>query len=185
MKKIISVICLALLAACSGPLERLPFAPQASALQLRPLVGSAIVRTVSLPAYAAAEEVATELPSGLIASNEDILWADLPERAVTLILTETLTDILGVDVGPDPWPFVGLPDVAIDVRVARMLAGADGVFRLSGQFYVGGDGINYPNTTTAFDITAPMRDQSLGSVSAAQSVALTELAETIARRIGR
>ena len=185
MLKALPIACLLALAACGSPLERLPLTPQTSALELRPLVGSAMLRTVSLPTYAAAEEVAVELPGGLIATNEDVLWADAPERAVTLVLTRTLVDILNMDVGPEPWPFVGLPDVTLDVRVAEMLAGADNTFRLSGQFYVGGDGIGYPNTVDSFDIAVPMADQSLGSISAAQSTALIQLAEQMARRLGR
>lgn len=173
------------LAACSPPIDRLALNPLPSSIDLRPLVGSAMVRTVSLPSYAAAEEVARELPGGLIATNEDVLWADAPDRAVTLVLTRNLADILNTDVGPEPWPFVGLPDVAIDVRVERMLAGADGTFRLTGQYFVGGDGIDYRNTTDTFDISVAMPDQGLSSISAAQSAALLQLSEQIARRLGR
>ncbi len=173
------------LAACSTPIDRLAFAPEASTLELRPLVGSAMVRTVSLPAYAAAEEVAREMSGGLIASDTSVLWADDPQRAVTLVLTQSLSDILNTDVGPEPWPFVGLPDVAIDVRVSRMLAGADGAFHLTGQFYVGGDGTDFRNSAHSFDISVPMSDQSLPSIATAQSEALLRLSEQIARTLGR
>ncbi|WP_333713761.1 PqiC family protein [Yoonia sp.] len=185
MKSALPLALIAVLAACAGPLERLQLPPQTSTLELRPLVGSAQVRTVSLPSYAAAEEVARELPGGLIATNNDVLWADMPERGVTLFLTRSLSDILNIDVGPEPWPFVELPDVTIDVRVSDMLAGADGSFRLAGQFFVGGDRISYRNRSDRFDISVPMPDQSLGSISAAQSAALVELSEMIARRLGR
>ena len=122
---------------------------------------------------------------GLISSNEDVLWADDPQRAVTLALTSGLSNILNTDVGPEPWPFVGLPDVSIDVRVARMLAGADGAFHLSGQFYVGGDGIDFRNSADSFDISVPMADQSLTSIATAQAAALSLLSEQIARKLGR
>lgn len=173
------------LAGCSAPTNRLALMPQSSTLELRPLVGSAMVRTVSLPAYAAAEEVARETQDGLIGADADVLWADDPQRAATLVLTSTLSDILNIDVGPEPWPFIRLPDVAIDVRVARILARADGQFDLAGQFFVGGDGIDFRNTATDFAITVPMSDQSLGSIAAAQSFALVQLAEAIARQLGR
>lgn len=176
---------LATLAACAPPLDRLALTPMPSALELRPLVGSAMVRTVSLPSYAAAEEVATEVAGGLIATNDDVLWADEPERAVTLVLTRNLSDILNVNVGPEPWPFVDLPDVSIDVRVERMIAAADGTFQLSGQFFVGGDRISYRNTKDTFDISIPMPDQSLPAIAQAQSAALLALSEDIARRLGR
>ena len=184
LKKWIVLIGIAL-TACTAPTDRLALKPLPSALELRPLVSSAMVRTVSLPTYAAVEEIAVVTSTGLIASNQDVLWADDPERAVTLIVTQTLADILNTEIGPDPWPFLGLPDIAIDIRVARMLAGADGVFRLTGQYYVGGDGIDFPNSTRAFNITQAMPDQSLQSIAAAQSAALLTLSEQIARSLAR
>ena len=184
LKKYVIVI-LAALAACSPPIDRVALSPMPSAITLRPLVGSAMVRTVSLPSYALAEEVARELPGGLIATNDDVLWADAPDRAVTLVLTRNLSEILNMDVGPEPWPFVGLPDVSIDVRVERMLAGADGFFQLTGQYFVGGDGIDFRNTTDTFDISIGMPDQSLSSIANAQSAALLALSEEIAQRLGR
>ncbi len=104
---------------------------------------------------------------------------------MTLVLTRTLSDILNTDVGPEPWPFVGLPDVAIDVRVERMLAGADGTFNLTGQFYVGGDGIDFRNSTDSFDINVAMPNQSLPSIATAQAAALLSLSEEIAQTLGR
>ena len=185
MKPALPLLLTAMLAACSGPIDRIALTSQPSALELRPLVGSAMVRTVSLPSYAAAEEIAFEVSGGLIATNDDVLWADEPERAVTLFLTQSLSDILNTTVGPEPWPFVGLPDVSIDVQVTQMLANADGSFRLVGQVYVGGDGISYRNSAESFDLSIPMTDQSLASISAAQSAALVQLSELIARKLGR
>ena len=185
MLKRILILAFAGLAACTPLADRLALNPLPSALELRPLVGSVMVRTVSLPVYAAVEEIAVETEAGLIAINEDVLWADAPERAVTLVLTRTLSDILGVDVGPEPWPFIGLPDVSVDVRVERIIAGADGNFRLSGQYFVGGDAIDFRKTTRTFDIAKPMPDQSLQSIAAAQSAALLTLSEQVARDLGR
>ena len=144
-----------------------------------------MVRTVSLPTYAAAEEFSVQTPDGLITANDDLLWADAPERAVTLQLAAQIDDILSATVGPEPWPFAGLPDAAVDVRVADMLAGADGTYRLSGQFYVGGDGRDYRNSATTFDIVVPIADLTPATVVAAQGDAVRQLAETIARQLGR
>jgi uncharacterized lipoprotein YmbA len=185
MKPLVFVGLTAVMAACSGPTSRLEMAPEASQLNLRTAVGSAIVRTVSLPTYAAAEELAIETAEGLIASDEEILWADDPARAVTLILTRTIGDVTKAKVGPDPWPFAGLPDVSIDVRVTRMIAGADGVFDLEGQFFVGGDGIDYPNSTNGFAIAIPMTDLSPASIAQAQAKSLVTLSEQISRKISR
>ena len=185
MNRLIALALALTLVACTAPSTRLAMAPEASALELRPLVGSVMVRTVSLPAYAAAEEVARQTADGLITSDANVLWADDPQRAATLVLTGTLGDILGIDAGPEPWPFVGLPDAAVDVRVSQMLATADGTFRMKGQFFVGGDGINFRNSTVPFDFALPMPDQSLSSIAIAQSAALVSLAEAIAARLGR
>ncbi len=179
------ILAFAAFAACTPLADRLAVNPLPSALELRPLVGSVMVRTVSLPIYAAVEEIAIESDSGLIKINEDVLWADSPERAVTLVLTRTLSDILNIDVGPEPWPFIGLPDVSVDVRVEKIIAGADGVFRLSGQYFIGGDAIDFRRTSQTFDIEIQMTDTSLQSVAAAQAAALLALSEQVARNLGR
>lgn len=144
-----------------------------------------MVRTVSLPTYAAAEEIAIEIAPGIIGTDADILWADDPERAVTLAMTQHLDAILSATVGPDPWPFAGLPDVSIDVRVAQMLAGSDGIFRLSGQTFIGGDGIDFPNGSFGFDITEPLASTAAQDIARAQAQALLALSEDIARRLAR
>lgn len=185
MKPMILVGLTTLMAACSAPSARLDMAPVTSDLSLRAAVGSAIVRTVSLPTYAAAEELSIETPEGLIAANNDILWADDPSRAVTLAIARNLGDILTAKIGPDPWPFIGLPDVAVDVRVTRMVTGADGMFDLEGQFFVGGDGIDYPNSTTSFAIETPVTSAEPAAIAQAQAQAILTLSEKIARKIAR
>tara|TARA_R110002051_G_scaffold239372_1_gene299989 strand:- start:5860 stop:6420 length:561 start_codon:yes stop_codon:yes gene_type:complete len=185
IKPLIIVGLTALLAGCAGSAARLDLAPVQSQLNLRAAVGSAMVRTVSLPTYAAAEELSVETADGLITSNNAILWADDPSRAVTLALTRNIGAITNAKIGPDPWPFAGLPDVAIDVRVTRMIAGADGVFDLEGQFFVGGDGINYANTTNEFAIATPLADVTPAAIAAAQATALLALSEQISRKIAR
>lgn len=179
------VLTIAAMAACAPLAERVALSPVSSSLELRPLVGSAMIRTVSLPTYAASEEIAIGTVDGRIAINEDVLWADEPERAVTLILTRTLRDILNTDVGPDPWPFVGLPDVSVDIRVERMLGSLDGTFQLNGQFFVASEAVSFRDSSHSFEITEPMADATVGSISAAQSAALLKLAEQIAATLGR
>lgn len=179
------VAALVALTACAGPSNRLDLAPVQSGLSLQAQVGSMMLRTVSLPTYAAAEEIAREVAPGIIGTQDDILWADDPERAVTLAMTRHLDGILNATVGPDPWPFVGLPDVTVEVRVAQMLAGADNVFRLTGQYYIGGDGIDFPNRSFAFNISRPLVGEGAGTVALAQAEAILELSEDIARRLAR
>lgn len=184
IQKLIIVAALGL-AGCASQPDRLALTPAASTLQLQPLVRSAMVRTVSLPNYAAAEEIPLQDANGLIVADSGILWADDPQRAVTLAISTTLAQIINADVGPEPWPFVGLPDVSIDIRVTRMIAAADGTFQLAGQYFIGGDGIDFRNSARSFDIRQPMADQSIASISAAQSATILTLTEQIARSIAR
>lgn len=185
MKYLMGLTLAVLLTACSGTQTRIATPAVTSDLQLNAFVGSALVQTVSLPAYAAAEELAVETAPGVITSTGDLLWADDPERAVTLRLASHLDQILTATVGPDPWPFPGLPDVGIDVRVTDMLAQADGTYRLAGTYFVGGDGIDFRNTSSAFDIVIPLADAEAATVAQAQAAAILTLAEDIARRLGR
>lgn len=173
------------LAACSSPINRVDLLPLQSQLQLRASVSSAIVRTVSLPSYAAAEEVSIQSPEGLITSDGEILWADDPERAATLAITRHLNTILSAAVGPEPWPFAGIPDVTVEVRVSDMLARNDGLFVLRGQYFIGGDGIDYRTVVRSFAYSVPLANAGIGGVAAAQSQALLNLSEDIAKDLGR
>ena len=181
----LAVLLLTVLAACSGPTDRLDYATPTSALSLNALVGSAMVRTVSLPSYAAAEELSIESAPGVITATDELLWADDPERATTLAVAGHLDDILSATVGPEPWPFAGLPDVSIDIRVTQMLAGADGLFRLEGEYYVGGDGIDFRNSANSFAFAVPVTAEGPAAIAQAQGQALLQLSEDIARRLGR
>ncbi len=186
LKPIFSILALTAATACSTTLTRLDMPTVTSDLEVRALVGSVMVRTVSLPTYASAEEISLETAPGVITSEGDLLAADDPSRAVTLSLTQALDDILNATVGPDPWPFAGLPDVSVDVRVSEMLGSAvTGTFRLAGQYYIGGDGIDFANSSRTFGYTVPMVTPDIPGAVAAQGVAVTQLAEDIARRLGR
>ena len=101
------------------------------------------------------------------------------------MLARNLGDILNAKIGPDPWPFAGLPDVSIDVRVTRMIAGADGIFDLEGQYFVGGDGIDFTNSTNRFAVQAPITVSGATGIADAQALALLTLSEQIARKIAR
>lgn len=182
---LIALIAITGLAACSGPTNRVDLVPLDSDLRRTALVSSVMVRTVSLPTYAAAEEIATQSPEGVIVTTGDILWADLPDRAATLTITRHLNTILSAVVGPDPWPFVDLPDAVVEVRVEQMIAGGDGQFRLRGQYFVGGDAARFRNTVKRFDYTSPLADTGFGTVAAAQSQVLLALSEDIARTLSR
>lgn len=172
-------------AACSSPVNRVDLVPVQSELRLPALVSTVMLRTVSLPTHAAEEEVSVQDEAGLIASDGAVLWADDPQRAATLAVTRHLNDILTATVAPEPWPFVDLPDVAVEVAVSDSLATNAGVYRFRGQFFVGGDRIDFRKSVTAFDYSVPITAEGIGGVSTAQSQALLLLSEDIARALSR
>ncbi|MCF7701822.1 PqiC family protein [Loktanella sp. M215] len=186
LKPILTLSAFALIAACGSTVTRLNMPSVAPTASLRASVGSVMIRTVSLPTNAATEEIALETAPGVITSDGKLLSADDPARSVTLALTQGVGDILAVNAGPDPWPFAGLPDVAVDVRVSDMLGSAvTGNFRLAGQYFIGGDGIEYSDQTRSFSLTVPMATRDVPGAVAAQGLAVAQLAEDIARQLGR
>ncbi|MFZ3584237.1 PqiC family protein [Loktanella sp. DJP18] len=186
LKPILTLAVLVTVAACSSTITRLNMPNVVPTASVRSDVGSVMIRTVTLPTYAATEEISIETAPGVITTDGDLLAADDPVRGVTLALTQGVSEILDSTVGPDPWPFAGLPDVAVDVQVSEMLGSVvTDTFRLAGQYYVGGDGIDYPDRTYSFDFTVPMPTADIPGAVAAQGVAVAQLAEEIARSLGR
>ena len=90
---------------------------------------------MSLPSYAAADEISQEAEDGTIVAS-DVLWADAPERAVALQLSENLTRVSGARIASEPWPFEAYPQARLYVRFSQMGARTDGLFRVSGQYFV-------------------------------------------------
>ena len=186
LKTTLTLAALLTATACGSTVTRLNMPAVEPTASLRASVGSVMIRTVSLPTYAAAEEIALETAPGVITSDGDLLSADDPSRSVTLALTQGVGDILNANVGPDPWPFAGLPDVAVDVRVSDMLGSAvTGTFRLAGQYYIGGDAIDFANSSHNFAYSVPMATPDIPGAIAAQGSAVAQLAEDIARKLGR
>ncbi|MBS1304261.1 membrane integrity-associated transporter subunit PqiC [Loktanella sp. SALINAS62] len=174
------------LVACGSTTTRLNMPTAAPTLSLRAGMETVVLRDVTLPTYAASDEIALETAPGVITTDGELLFADDPSRAVTLSLSRQMDTILSALVGPEPWPFPGLPDVVVDVRVSEMLGSAvTGNFTLSGQYFIGGDGIDYPNTAHNFAYVVPMPTPDIPGAVAAQGLAITGLAEDISRRLGR
>lgn len=185
MIRIFALICAVFLAACAGNSARIPNSvPTSSDLRIAASVSTAMLMDVSLPAYAAAEELSLQDEAGLIRAADGLLWADEPERAVTLILNDHLNTISSATVAPEPWPLEGYPDVTIDIRVSRMLSESDGKFRLAGQYFIGGDGVSFPANAQAFAYEVPLSG-GLTGLPGAQAAALLSLAEDIARSMAR
>ena len=201
MLKAILVLAIATgLASCTDTSRRYEIQAAPSAVKVRARVSSILVRTVSLPTYASAEEIAYQDPSGAIKINKSDLWADEPERATTLVISRHLNVMTAATVAPQPWPLEESPQAMVDIRVEQLLATDRNTLRLAGQYFIGGqeieqdlgeDGEPKPPRRTIrsisrlFDIEVPLQDADIGTLAGAHSNALRILAEKIARDFAR
>ena len=124
------------LGACASDANRYAVTPPEVSERIRIAFGSVELREVSLPTYAAADEIHQEAPDGVLKSTTDVLWADAPERAIALSLSRNLAQLTRARVASDPWPFEEFPDARLDVRFEELLARADGRYQASGQYFV-------------------------------------------------
>lgn len=157
-------------------------APTPQTTQSQPIAFRAVeLREVSLPAYAASDEIAVLDADGRIASGGAVLWADTPDRAVALELTRHLSQITRARVASAPWPFEAFPDARLDVRFETFVARADGQFEAAGQYFVavpdgGRERSGFFRLTVAYDI-----DGGPAAIAAARGQIVLELAAFIAR----
>lgn len=143
--------------------------------------GSISVREVSLPTYAALEEIAYRDGAGAVTTSVDTLWADDPSRAITLELARNLARITKARVAPEPWPFQSIPDATVDVRVEEIVADGAGNFRLIGQYFIAPDGASGRESAVLFNLSVPYNVAAgAAAVPAARSAAVLELAKSIA-----
>lgn len=135
-KTFITLGLLALLTACGTNAER--FTVRAPEVSEKTSIAftSVEVRDVSLPTYAAAEEIALQLADGRLITSTEVLWADAPERAVALELSQNLARLTGRRIASEPWPFEAFPEARLEVRFAELVATEAGAFRASGQYFV-------------------------------------------------
>ena len=189
-------------AACADNTRRyaLEATPSEKPVKLRARVGTVLVRSVSLPTYAASEEIAFQDATGVIRLSDTELWADDPERATTLVVSRHLNQMTSATVAPQPWPLEEVPDAAVDIRVEQLVATNRGTLRLSGQYFIGGQEIEpddsldeTPKTprrtirsrSRLFDIEVRLGSAEPGALARAQSAALRVLSEEIARDLAR
>lgn len=174
------LILVALAAGCAKPEKTghylIDSAPLARHLPNK--LGRVMIKDVVLPQYASGQEIAYQTPDGALRSRPDQIWADDPVHAVTGFLANQITAVSGATAIAEPWPFNEPPQRQVEVRIARMLAGADGIFHLSGRYFVtseqGGD------LARNFDINLAIGAPGPGAIAAAQSQALQTLAQKIA-----
>ncbi|WP_420342853.1 PqiC family protein [Paenirhodobacter sp.] len=169
------------LAACSGDVARFAIDPAPVARAYPDRIGTAELREVSLPQYAADQEIAAQSEDGALRSNPKEIWADNPPRAVTLALARQISQLSGATVIAEPWPLSDLPARRIEVRVEQFVPTAQGMVRLSGLYFVTPQGGGGGDLMRRFDLSVPVQGEGAAATVAAQSEALTQLARRIAQ----
>ena len=178
-RSIAMLAAIAALAACGAPDERVAVPRADAGAKQRISYGSVSLRELSLPTYAASEEIFVSGPDGTITAGDSLLWADTPGRAITLELTRYLAQITGARVASEPWPFLDRPQVELELRVEEMLAYADGTFRMSGQYFVAPE--NGRDRARLFALSVPIGGTfSAQDIAAARGAVMRQLAGEIA-----
>ncbi|MEM9966461.1 MAG: ABC-type transport auxiliary lipoprotein family protein [Pseudomonadota bacterium] len=178
-----ALICGAMLclAACAAE-ERFAVAAPKETKRIPIVFSSVEVRDVSLPSYAASEEIFMQRPDGTLTSAGNVLWADAPERSIALELSRNLALISGGRVASEPWPFEEPPIARLEVRFSELLATTSGSFRASGQYFVAvTDG--RPERSGLFDLSVPFNAEAgLMTLAQARGRVILELATHVARK---
>lgn len=181
MRLIAPIICaLILLTSCSSPSVRYPAVSPVVSGSIPTSVRSLEVRDISLPSYAESEEIHVQNADGSLTSSSTVLWADLPVRSMSLELSQNIATLTGARVASQPWPFEEPPQARLEVRMNELLAGADGIFRASGQYFVsstqgGRDRSGFFTSRVPFDSSAgPL------AISKARGQVIVQLAQKIA-----
>lgn len=170
------------LAGCGGTPDARVAVPRADlAKSQRISYATVALREVSLPTYAASEEIHVAGADGVISPGDGLLWADEPGRAITLELTRYLAQITGARVASEPWPFLDRPQAEVELRIEEMLAHADGTFRLAGQYFVAPE--NGRDRANLFSLSAPIGGEfTAQDIAAARGAAMRQLAGEIAAK---
>lgn len=154
--KPLSVIAISLaLSGCTASPDRYVVPAQNVTQQQRIAFRSVEIRKISLPAYAASDEIAQQDADGKLTSVGSVLWADTPERALSLELSRNLAQLTGARVASEPWPFESFADARLELRFESLIASQNGQYRAIGQYFVavenGRERSGLFNLTVAFD----------------------------------
>lgn len=176
----VALVLFPLVTACGAPDRFAVVAPQITE-KMRIGFASVEVRDVSLPTYAAAEEITIQADDGTLTSSTNVLWADAPERAIALELSRNLSRLTGRRIASEPWPFEAFPDARLEVRFQDLIATSTGVFRTSGQYFVGVE--DGRERSGLFDLSV-VYDPAGGPAAIAQARGqlILDLSEFIARK---
>ena len=176
---------LSLTAACGDNNARYLLEPPATDTRVAVRVSTIEVRDVTLPSYAAASEVVQQDSDGALRPLARAVWADDPVRSVTLALTRMLDARSTATAMSEPWPLERYPDARVEVRIDRMVPGADGKFRLSGQYSIASPDSVIRESINGFDISVPLTGDTPGAVAQATGAAVGQLADAILARLRR
>lgn len=169
------------LTSCVSNEVRFASVPTEPTMRLASRFQSVEVATVSLPVYATGQSIFVANAGGEIKALGP-LWADDPDRAITLQLARDLALITDTKIAPEPWPFRGIPEAKIEVRIEEMLALSSGEFRVSGVYFVAPEARG-TDRSRIFSISVPLPDATNArQIVEARSAAVTQLAEDISRR---
>ena len=172
-----------LLTACGGDAERFVVnAPQVTE-KTHISFGAVEVRDVSLPTYAAADEIHLQSEDGTLTSSSSVLWADAPERAVALQISQNLARMTGRRIASEPWPFEAYPDARLEIRFAELVALTTGSFRASGQYFVAVEEGAGRERSGLFDLSVPF-DPTGGpsAIAAARGQLILDLSRYLAKK---
>lgn len=179
--KTISTLGLAVILTACGSADRFAVTPPPVTEQIGISFASVEVRDVSLPSYAAADEIHIRKNNGTLVSSTDQLWADAPERAVALELSENLSRLTGRRIASEPWPFEAFPDARLEVRFSELLASESGQFKASGQYFVAVVS-GARERSGLFDLSVPFDPKGgPASIAAARGQLVLDLASYIAK----
>ncbi|MGR3316444.1 PqiC family protein [Roseovarius indicus] len=175
------VLSISALAACGGPPPQRVAIPKADIADKQRISYRTVeLREVSLPSYAAAEEIYIADESGLLNSREGLLWADDPSRAITLEISRHLAQVTGAQVASEPWPFEDRAQATVEIRVEEILAQSDGTFRLAGQYFVSTE--TGRDRARLFDLSVPIDGMdTVAGIAQARGQAVRNLVVEIAR----
>lgn len=176
---IIAILCASVLTACGAVDSRVAIPKLQTEERERIAYASVSLREVSLPSYAASEDIYVSGEDGLLSPSEGLLWADDPSRAITLELSRHLAQITGAQVASEPWPFADYAEVEVELRVETMLPGADNVYRLTGQYFIAPE--EGRDRARLFDLAVPIAAPGPAGIAAARGQAVQDLALDIAR----
>lgn len=168
------------LAACAASPDRYAVDVPPPQTRERIAFASLEIRDVTLPAYAAADEISRLEPDGRVVSDGSVLWADTPNRAISLELARVLVQMTGARVASSPWPLETLPDARLDLRFETLLARPDGLFVARGQYFVavpeGRERSGLFDLQVVYDPAAGP-----GAIAAARGTLISELGRFLAR----